>query len=575
MSINSIRLSKSSHVAKMSKRTFFLLVAVVAFAWIAAPTALAAKNEAVTKAREAASHSDWDQVVQLAGQATKDDPGNEDAWVLLAQGQMAMGDTVASVAAYEQALKLEPKLPTAVLDLTSYYVKHDKDADAERIVAAAEERDPKGKYEEIKVARGMIFAKQGDMAKATQILTSATVKDPKNPLFPQILARIYENKKVYALAEKYYSDAWAMSPGNASVAYEYGLVLLSEKKYNEALDLFKVVQQKDPKNKSVDYLIGRLYFAAGRYGEASQQFEGAVQKRPDHFLSWMLLGRSYLEYSRAEKTNLYAKAEAALRKAVELRPDNNDAKKALGEVIFTEARIYYQRGLADSSGNSRALYDSSITFAHEALLKDSTQVGVYGQIARDWGKLGNLDSTIAYSKLQLLQTPSDDAEFARLINALQRKKDQAGLVEALEPVYSKLDWSAPSAGDTARKAQDKFVERYGGVYAYALIESGKASAARDALKSMLTYNPQWCDGYSLNAGIDLKHQNFAAAIPILQAGVRSCPKDADLWLSLGDCYYFQNKRPTKGDADKAKEAYQRACNLGSRDGCEKASQLGK
>ncbi len=558
-------------VTIMSKRTFSPL-AVGCCLWLLSSSALASKTDAMNKAKEAASHSDWEQVVQMAGQATKDDAGNEEAWTLLGQGQMALGDTASAVTSYEQALKIEPKTPAAVLDLTSYYLKHDSVSAADRIVAAAEERDSRGKYEEIKVARGMIFAKQDSMARATQILTSATLKDPKNPLYPQILARIYEDKKVNALAEKYYADAWALSPGNATVAFEYGLVLLDEKKYDEALNLFKVVQQKDPKNKSVDYLIGRLYFAAHKYGEAAQQFENAVLKRPDHFLSWILLGRSYLEYSKAEKVNFYAKSEAALRKAVELRPDNADARKTLGETLFTEARIYYQRGLADTA-NGRGLYDSSIVFAHEALKYDSTIAGVYGQIARDWYKEGNLDSTIVYSKLQLVKTPDDESEFARLVNALQRKKDNAGLVDVLQPVFNKLDWTAKA--DTSKKAQDKFIDRYGEVYAYTLIESGKTSAARDVLKQILAYNPAWCDGYSMNWRIDQQRQNFAGAIPNLQQGVHYCPKDGDLWLSLGDCYYFakQPKKPTKADVELAKEAYQRACALGNKDACEKVSQL--
>jgi len=557
----------------MLKRTF-ILISVTGSLCLYSSVALA-KSDAMNKAKEAASHSDWEQVVQLAGQATKEDAGNEEAWTLLGQGEMAMGDTTAAVTAYQQALKIEPRTPAAVLDLTTYYLKHDSVAAADRVVAAAEERDSRGKYDEIKVARGMIFAKQDNMADATKILMSATVKDPKNPLYPEILARIYDDKNVYALADQYYAQAWALSPGNATVAYEYGLVLLKEKKYDEALNLFKTVQQKDPKNKSVDFLIGRLYYAASRYGPASEQFEKAVEKRPDHFLSWLLLGKSYLEFSKAEKTNYYSKADAALRKAVQLRPDNADAKKTLADVIFTEARIYYQKGVADSTGNAHAFYDSSIAYAHEALKSDTTISGVYGQIARDWSKQGNLDSTIAYSKLQLMQTPDDESEFARLINALQRKKDNPGVAEVLGAAFAKLDWTQPkAAGDSSKTPQSKYIDRYGGVYAYALIEMSKTSAARDALKQMLTYDPTWCDGHGLNASIEMRRQNFAGAIPVLQTAVHSCPKDGDLWNSLGECYYFANKKPTKGDVDKAKDAWGRACSLGNKDACDKLKQLG-
>jgi cytochrome c-type biogenesis protein CcmH/NrfG len=534
----------------------------------------AAKNEALDKAKAAASSDDWDQAVQFAQQATKDDPSNEEAWSFLGDAQMANGDTVSGIAAYEKTVALEARSPKAVLQLTTYYLKHDKGADAERVVAAAEERDKKGKFDEIKVARGMIFAQQGNMAEATKILASAAAKNPKNPLYPQILARIYLDKKVIDLAEKYYGDAWELLPGNPYLAYEYGLVLQDQKKYDKALDLFKQVQAKDPNNKTVDYLIGRLYFASRRFRDAADQFEKAIQKRPTHLLSYYLLGRSYFEYSKAEKINYYPQAEAALRKAHELKPERADVTAALAEVIFTRSRVFYQRALQDTNGTAAGLLDTSIVFAREALNFDTTLAGVYSQIARAWNKLGNLDSTIYYTQLQLVKTPKDEGEFARLVNALQRKKDQGALVAALQPAFEAQDWTQKKAPeDTIAKPQDKFLEKYAPVYVNALIESGKSAQARESLKSMISYNANWCDGYSLSAYIDLKRENWAGAMPSLLAGIRVCPKDGDLWNSLGNCYYFQNKKPTKADVEKARDAYQRACALGNKDACQNYKQL--
>jgi tetratricopeptide (TPR) repeat protein len=560
-------------MSAMIKRTF-LLLAVLWSAALFAPTCLAAKSETLGKAKEAASHGEWDQAAQLAQQAVNEDQGNEDAWAALGQAQMAIGDTTVSLTSYEKALQLNPKQPTAVLELTDFYLKAGRIPDAERIVAAGEEEDPKGRIDEIKVARGEIFAKQGDMAQATAMITSATAKNPKNPLYPQILARIYQSKGVKEMAERYYGDAWKLAQGDPTIAYEYAIVLQDLKKYNEALDLFKVVQAKDPKNKTVDYLVGRLYYAAERFDDASQQFEKAVEKRPDHFLSWYLLGKSYFEFSKKEKQNKYAEAEHALRKALELKPDRKDVLTTLADVVFTRSRLYYQLALADTSGKNVAAYaDSSIFFAKEALHLDSTTVGAFSQIARDWGKIGNLDSTIVYSKLQLSQTPGDQIEFARLVNALQRKKDQAGLVDVLQPAYDKLDWTLKkAAGDTIANAQDKYIDKYAPVFANALIESGKSSAARTVLKQMLAYDGTWCDGYNLSAYIDLRLKNYAGAQPILQEGVRRCPRNADLWNSLGDCLYFAKQPPTKAMVKNARQAWAEACDLGNHDACNKFDQ---
>jgi tetratricopeptide (TPR) repeat protein len=561
----------------MLKRTLLLLAALSVVT--ALTPACFAKSDVLNKAKEAASHEEWDQAAQLAQQAVTEDQGDDDAWTVLGRAQMALGDTAAGITDFEKAVQLNPRQPNAVLELTDYYLKTNRGADAERVVVAAEEKDTKGKIDEIKVARGEILAQNGDMAQATMLITSATAKNPKNPLYPQILARIYQSKNVAALAEKYYADAWALAPGNPTIAYEYALVLQGEGKYNDALALFKVVQDKDPKNKTVDYLIGRLYYAADRYQDAYEQFQKAVEKRPDHFLSWYLLGKSDFEYSKKEKQNKYADAEQSLRKALQLKPDRKDVLSTLAEVVFTRSRLYYQLALADTSGAAVPAYvDSSISFAKETLKLDSTVDGVYSQIARCWSKLGNLDSTVFYSKLQLSKTPGDQIEFARLVNALQRRKDKAGksdpdnagLVEVFQPVYDKLDWTLKkAAGDSVANAQDKFIDKYAPVFVNALIETGKTSSARDMLKQMLGYDASWCDGYNLSAYMDMKRKNYPGALPILQVGVQHCPRNADLWNSLGDCLYFQTDKPTREMVKKARAAWAEACDLGNHDACDK------
>jgi tetratricopeptide (TPR) repeat protein len=556
----------------MSKITAVLILLFAAVVAIS-PSAIAAKNENLEKAREAARHEEWDLAAQLAQQAVNDDPNNEAAWALLGDTQMANGDSAAAVGSYQKSLALDAKLPSAVLALTMYYLEQNRLDDADRVVTAAEEKDKKAKYDEIKVARGQIHAARGDMAEATRILMSATQKNPKNPLYPQILARIYENKHVLDLAEKYYADAWELAPGDPVLAYEYALVLQDLKKYNDALKLFKEVQEKDPNNRNVDYMIGRLYFAARRWAEAATQFEKACEKRPDHFLSHYLLGKSYFEFSKAEKQNFYAQAEKALRLAHELKPDRKDATTLLAEVLATEGKICYQRALADTTSAKAMLLDSSIVFSHAALSVDSAVVGALSQIGRAWDKRGNLDSAIFYTELQLKATPDDQTEFARLVNVHQRKKNEQALVDLLRPLFESLDWTAvKAAGDTTTGPREKFIERYAGVYVNSLIETNKSSPAREALRTILKYKPDWCDGHSLNAYIDLRRQDYEGAIPVLQAAVRACPKNADLWVSLGDSWYFAN--PKKRDnVAKAKEAYIQACNLGSDDGCSKFRQL--
>ena len=502
------------------------------------------------------------------------DESDAAAWALWGDALMALGDTSEAVDRYEKAISLSPKLPSPVLELTRYYLQNDKMTEAERVVAAAEKKDEKGKVDEIKVARGMIFARQGNFPEATCILVNAAAKNSDNPLYPQILARLYNDSGVKEQAAIYYENAWKLAPGDPSLAYEYALVLQDLGRYNEALDLFKVVQEKDPENKTVDYMIARLYYAAGRWGEAAAQFKKATEKRADHFLSQYLLGKAVFEYSKAEKVNYYRQAEEALRKALELKPNRADVALTLAEVLNIEGRLAYQMAVTDTiPAQAAAQCDTCIRLLRETLTFNPATKGVNSYLARAWMKLGNLDSTIYYSRLQLAEKPEDPVELARLISSLQRKKDFPGLVETFKPYYDLLDWNYRKAeGDTSVLPQDKFLEKYAAIYASALVESGQAAQARDLLNTLQAYAPKWKEGYSLNAYIDLRKQNYAGAVPILQAGVRALPDDADLWLLLGDSIYFSNPK-SRENIKKAKDAYLRASQLGNKDAKEKYDQL--
>ncbi|MDD5088302.1 MAG: tetratricopeptide repeat protein [bacterium] len=539
----------------MLKRLTYILAAVCA-AWLMATPVWAAKNEALNQAQQAAAHDEWEEAAALAQQAVDQEPKNENAWALLAQAQMELGDSAAAASGWETALGCNPRHAESVLALTEYYLGQDRTSEAERVVAAAEEKDKKGKIDEIKVARGMIYAHSGNMPEATKILASATAKNPKNPLYPQILAGIYANKQVYDLAEKHYSDAWALAPGNPSLAYEYGLVLQQQKKYKDALDLFKVVQEKDPNNKAVDFLIGRLYYGAGRYAEAARQLETAVEKRPDHFLSNLLLGRSYLELSKREKINVYGLAVDWLRRTLELRPDREDVKQLLADALTQEGRMFYLAGTTDSTDGAAAQLDSSIWVTKEALAVYPEQPGAYSQISRIFDKKNQLDSALAYAQLQYAQTPDDQREFARVVNLSQRLNRQGDLIALLAPVIQ----------DTAMLA------RYGMILTNAQIETGNYGDARETIKKVIEHDPANCDAHSMHAYIDLKRERYTEAIPALRAGVRACPNDGGLWVYLGDCLYFSAPKD-KETVQEAKEAYTRACAIGHRDGCEKKEQV--
>jgi tetratricopeptide (TPR) repeat protein len=151
------------------------------------------------------------------------------------------------------------------------------------------------------------------------------------------------------------------------------------------------------------------------------------------------------------------------------------------------------------------------------------------------------------------QYPSD---VTRKISLLQRLEDQRGLVEFLKPLMG----------------VEEIFDKYGMILANAYIETREYDQGRELINRLLEKNPADCDLHQLNAYIDLKRERYGSAITVLLQGVKECPKNSELWVLLGDSYYFSNEKDRE-IVQKSRDAYKRACSLGSGTGCEKAGQI--
>lgn len=614
---------------------------------LSACASIYAANPPLDRARELAKTGNWDEVRALAEEGANLEPKNEEAWRLRGRAELFFGDTTLAIQYYEQALALNPKQADAVVDLTTVFVALNRLEDADRIVSAAEKKDPKGKIDEIKVSRALILGKQNKIGEATPILASATAKHPDNPLYPLILARIYGNAGVTTLAKDNYAKAWSLDEGNPDIAFEYGQTLLALKEYDEADKLFKIVQDRDPDNKQVDYLRGRLRFAAKRYAEAAAEFQKAVEKDQENFLANYWLGRSYVDLSKTEKKNFYSAALAPLRKALMLRPDRTDIELSLAEAEYFVGRSLFFTSqqdslseeskirLADEFQKQAESFEASaatpkvpipprppvpvgdgsvpsvpsipvVTDAErtaqtlalvakyrsaEMTLRDpaakldgkhplqnelielsvaimqhamySSQElpklqDVYASIARAFDKLEKLDSSLFYTERQLELTPNSASDVTRKISLLQRLDDQARLAEYLNVL----------AADTA------MLDKYGLILVNSYIETKQYDKAREAVNRVIERDPGNCDAHQLNAYIDLKRERYGAAINVLLEGVKACPNSGDLWVFLGDSYFFSVDKPDKATVEKAKNAYCRAASLGNSTGQEKCEEVG-
>jgi tetratricopeptide (TPR) repeat protein len=150
----------------------------------------------------------------------------------------------------------------------------------------------------------------------------------------------------YAEAAQKYEDVLRQEPNNvtmlgnlASAQLELNRLSYTEKNVQRALEL-------DPNDYFALYLLGRVRFAQGKLDEALDLLSRSVKANADYADT-----QNYLGIVLSEK-GLRVPAEAALRKAIQLQPNNPVAHNNLAIVYATQkppalalARWHYKKAL--------------------------------------------------------------------------------------------------------------------------------------------------------------------------------------------------------------------------------------
>lgn len=123
----------------------------------------------------------------------------------------------------------------------------------------------------------------------------------------------------------------AASAGFAQL--EQGVQLFESERYDDAQAFFESVAQQDPSNAEAAFHLGRVFMAKENAKEAATWFKKAVEldEANSNYHYW--LGAAYGNQAQRanvlKKASLAKKTKAAFLRAVELDPDNLDARDGL------------------------------------------------------------------------------------------------------------------------------------------------------------------------------------------------------------------------------------------------------
>jgi len=147
-----------------------------------------------------------------------------------------------------------------------------------------------------------------------------------------------------------------------------GVTLFEHRQFAAAQQFFEAFVSQYPTDPAGAYYLGRIALESKRYSQAATWFERAVQLDGDNSDYHRWLGRTYGQQAQragGEAFFLARKVKTHLEKAVELNPDNIEARFDLME-YYLQAPAFLGGDAAKAEGQAREISKRSAAAGRKA-----------------------------------------------------------------------------------------------------------------------------------------------------------------------------------------------------------------
>ena len=248
----------------------------------------------------------------------------------------------------------------------------------------------------------------------------------------------------------------------AAPSYEEALSLFNQRKDAEAEAAFRALAAENPRHVNALIHLGRLAMRARKTDDALRHFQSAVELEPNNSVALGELGGAYGSKAQnaglIEKASLAGKSRKAMERAVELDPNNADARSGLVQ-FYAQAPSMMGGGMDKAHAQADALikldaargraakadlfvrekkYDAAFVLYDEAVKAnpaDYSSLYALGRLAAETGR--NLDRGLETLRRCLELAPGQNqpthaAAQWRIGNILERKGDRAAAKAAYQ-----------------------------------------------------------------------------------------------------------------------------------------------
>lgn len=347
----------------------------------------------------------------------------------------------------------------------------------------------------------------GEVDQAIGVLKDCAASNPESSETHFNLANAYAHKNDFARAATEYGEAYRLDPTNGEALRSKAKALVASEQHAAALPVIEACLRRHGESFETRLLEGMAQRGLGNFAEAERRLRRAVEMNPEQPDARYELGLALFRLGKAQD------ARRQLEKAKQLSPRSTEIRYQFATVLR------YLGEEKAARGELRSFH--SLKQEQHAIADASRAVNLGNELLAQGDARGAAD---AYRQALKADGRSAKTHY-NLSLALSRIADRVGQQEAIEKAIECDPNFAPAHS------------QLGLIY----LDQGRVAEAEREMKTALSIDPQLAEAQNNLSVIYGRRGNHEEALRLLRAALRSDPKYVQARLNLGLMLASQEK----------------------------------
>ncbi|MDB5758088.1 MAG: hypothetical protein JWM30_1377 [Burkholderia sp.] len=461
-----------------------------------------------------------------------------------ANAEIIRGDIYSSLnklaeakAAYEQALKLKPDAPQALVGLAKIaYFNKDVDG-ATRMIDQAIAKNPQNT--EALAAKAELLRAQNKNDEAGAAYDMALKLKPDSVQYHLAKANLDISVRRFDEAGKEIDLARKLAPAAPTVAYAQALLDFSQEKHKQALESIQQVLKVAPDHMPSVLLAGAIQYALGANEQAEQYVKRYMEANPGNVYASKLLASIML------KNNDPQRALSILNPAIQQAQGTDSQLLSLAGESYMRSRDFPK---ASEYFEKASALSPQAPMIRTALGMSKLAQGENASGMAELEMASNMDTKNAQPGMLLVMNHLRLKEYDKAlaaVNKLEKEKPNDATVKTLKGnVYMSRNELplARKSFEEAAKLQPTYFVPVANLAQVDMAEK-KPDAARARIEAFLEKDKDNIEAITSLASLAQSQGKTPEAIALLERASNAKPADIPAALRLGSAYLRTNDKP--------------------------------